>query len=103
MAMDTGGMMASGGSAAFANPPISNYKGVMLCDRPSADIGSSKPAPFNSAVVPPTQLGLNPAKKVNVYSTQNKPKGAAVSKRWLPRAPWQQLHTSLPLVTLPWP
>ena len=76
MAMDAGGGMGSSGGAAFANPPISNYKGVMLCDRPSADLGSSKPAPFNSAVVPPTQLGLNPPKKVNVYSTQNKPKGA---------------------------
>jgi hypothetical protein len=73
MAMDAGGMMA-GGAAAF--PPISNYKGVMLCDRPSADIGPSKPAPFNSAVVPPAQLGLNPPKKVNVYSVDNKPKGA---------------------------
>ena len=56
--MDVGGMMGSSG-AAF--PPISNYKGVMLCDRPSADVGkSNKPAPFNSAVVPPEQLGLAP-------------------------------------------
>lgn len=78
MAMDTGGVMGASGGAAFANgPAISNYKGVMLCDRPSADIGSSKPAPFNSAVVPPTQLGLNPPKKVNVYSSQHKPKGTA--------------------------
>jgi hypothetical protein len=78
MAMDTGGVMGASGGAAVANgshPAISNYKGVMLCDRPSADIGSSKPAPFNSAVVPPTQLGLNPPKKVSVYSNQHKPKG----------------------------
>lgn len=74
----------AGGAAAF--PPISNYKGVMLCDRPSADIGPAKPAPFNSAVVPPVQLGLNPPKKVNVYSTQNKPKGA--------RNPSRQTKTS---------
>ena len=58
----------------------------MLCDRPSADIGPAKPAPFNSAVVPPVQLGLNPPKKVNVYSTQNKPKGA--------RNPSRQTKTS---------
>ena len=70
-------MMAGGGAAAFANPPISNYKGVMLCDRPSAEIGSSKPAPFNPAGLPPEQLGLNPPKKVNVYSKQHKPKGVS--------------------------
>lgn len=69
----------AGGAAAF--PPISNYKGVMLCDRPSADIGPAKPAPFNSAVVPPVQLGLNPTAKVNVYSIQNKPKGAQPSRQ----------------------
>jgi hypothetical protein len=68
MAMD---MMGSSG-APF--PPISNYKGVMLCDRPSADIGPKKPAPFNSAVVPPEQLGLAPTKKMNVHSTAIKPK-----------------------------
>ena len=77
MADNLAGMMASGGAAApggAAFPPISNYKGVMLCDRPSADIGPAKPAPFNSAVVPPVQLGLNPPKKVSVYSTENKKK-----------------------------
>jgi hypothetical protein len=72
MAMDVGGMMGSSG-AAF--PPISNYKGVMLCDRPSADVGkSNRPAPFNSAVVPPEQLGLAPPKRVNVQSVQHKEK-----------------------------
>jgi len=62
------------GSSGAPFPPISNYKGVMLCDRPSADIGPKKPAPFNSAVVPPEQLGLAPAKRINVHSTEHKPK-----------------------------
>jgi len=55
-------------------PPISNYKGVMLCDRPSADTMPKRPAPFNSAVVPAEQLGLNPPKKLNVHSTDHKEK-----------------------------
>jgi hypothetical protein len=67
--------MAEDGGTGAPFPPINNYKGVMLCDRPSAvDAGSSKPAPFTSAVVPPEQLGLNPTKKVTVHSTTVKEK-----------------------------
>lgn len=43
-------------------PPISNYKGVMLCDRPSAEAAPSRPNSFISAVKQHEPLGLNPAK-----------------------------------------
>lgn len=55
-------------------PPISNYKGVMLCDRPAVDHRGPRPSPFNSAVVPPEQLGLNPTKKINPYAMVQKEK-----------------------------
>ena len=61
----------------MADVEAQNFKGVMLCDRPSADIGPKKPAPFNSAVVPPEQLGLAPPKRINVHSTSIKPKDKA--------------------------
>ena len=64
--------MGSTGGAAF--PPISNYKGVMLCDRPSADVGPKKPKPFNAAARPPQIVGLPPPKKVNLHSNEHKEK-----------------------------
>jgi hypothetical protein len=67
--------MAADGGTGAPFPPINNYKGVMLCDRPSAvDAGHDKPAPFTSAVVPPEQLGLNPCKKMTVYTNALKDK-----------------------------
>ena len=64
-------------------PPINNYKGVMLCDRPSAaDAGPQKPTPFTSAVVPPEQLGLNPCKKLNVHAVQTAGKGERWQALW---------------------
>jgi len=72
----------------------SNYKGVMLCDRPgievSRDVGvsdGSQSVPFLSAVSAPEQLGLNPIRKENLNSGKGakKPKNVVLSnhKRWL--------------------
>merc|ERR1711865_759529 len=54
----------------------SNYKGVMLCDRPgievSREVGGSdgtQAVPFLSAVSAPEQLGLNPIRNENLGSS----------------------------------
>eukprot|EP00736_Rhodelphis_marinus_P003526 Rmarinus@m.11159 len=70
-------------------PPISNYKGVMLCDRPSAPNAakSAGPKPFLSAVMPVEQLGLNPPKMVHhaalIESVKTKPSYLDRHKQWL--------------------
>merc|ERR1712046_9125 len=79
--------------AVAAESYSSNYKGVMLCDRPgievSRDVGGdgSRQLPFLSAVSAPEQLGLNPVKKEHLNSTKGttKPKNVVLSnhKRWL--------------------
>merc|ERR1719326_1692102 len=73
----------------------SNYKGVMLCDRPgievSRDVGASGDGsgaiPFLSAVSAPEQLGLNPIRKEHLNASKGtiKPKNVVLSnhKRWL--------------------
>lgn len=74
----------------------SNYKGVMLCDRPGIDVsrdvggvgdGSQQSVPFLSAVSAPEQLGLNPIRKEHLNSSKGttKPKNVVLSnhKRWL--------------------
>jgi len=101
--------MAPEAGAALSNhhapPPVpqvaaesysSNYKGVMLCDRPgievSRDAGGGggagmKDIPFLSAVNAPEQLGLNPIAKEHLGSSKGrtKPKNTVLSnhKRWL--------------------
>lgn len=71
----------------------SNYKGVMLCDRPGIEVSRTANEgghmePFLTAVNAPEQLGLNPIKKshpVNENGKPVKPKNQALSnhKRWL--------------------
>jgi hypothetical protein len=66
----------SGGYSQYAPvyqpPPISNYKGVMLCDRPTTKFGaktsgdSQAQMPFSCAIGPGSKyesLGLNPSKE----------------------------------------
>mmetsp|Transcript_24932 Transcript_24932/g.82135 ORF Transcript_24932/g.82135 Transcript_24932/m.82135 type:complete len:439 (-) Transcript_24932:141-1457(-) len=58
-------------SGGYQPPPISNYKGVMLCDRPTTKGGAGKTAqsdggPFACAVGPGSKyeaLGLNPSRE----------------------------------------
>jgi len=79
--------------AATENNYSSNYKGVMLCDRPGIEVSRAAPdggsaEPFLTAVNAPEQLGLNPIKKerpVNDSNATSKPKNPALSnhKRWL--------------------
>uniref|UniRef100_A0A7S3G1D3 Uncharacterized protein n=2 Tax=Palpitomonas bilix TaxID=652834 RepID=A0A7S3G1D3_9EUKA len=63
-----------GGGAGPSNAaPVSNYKGVMLCDRPGpkpmgatgggGGMAGGEPVPFLSSVVPKEQLGLNPSRE----------------------------------------
>jgi len=79
---------------AAAESYSSNYKGVMLCDRPGIEVsrdigggGGSAHAPFLSAVSAPEQLGLNPIKKEHLNSGKGtkQPKNVVLSnhKRWL--------------------
>lgn len=82
--------------AAAADSYSSNYKGVMLCDRPGIEVSknlggggesSGGAVPFLSAVNAPEQLGLNPVKKehLNASKGPTKPKNVVLSnhKRWL--------------------
>jgi len=79
---------------ASADNYSSNYKGVMLCDRPGIEVDRTAPQggsnePFLSAVNAPEQLGLNPIKKQHLYAggegKKAKPKNPALTnhKRWL--------------------
>merc|ERR1712224_682441 len=81
---------------AAADSYSSNYKGVMLCDRPGIEVSKnmggslgegSKEVPFLSAVNAPEQLGLNPVRKetLNASKGPTKPKNVVLSnhKRWL--------------------
>jgi len=78
---------------AAGNNYSSNYKGVMLCDRPGIEVSRTANEgghmePFLTAVNAPEQLGLNPIKKahpVNENGKPVKPKNQALSnhKRWL--------------------
>jgi len=80
---------------AAADSYSSNYKGVMLCDRPGIEVSknvgggesSGGAIPFLSAVAAPEQLGLNPIKKqhLNASKGPTKPKNVVLSnhKRWL--------------------
>lgn len=71
----------------------SNYKGVMLCDRPGIQVDRTAPQgghaePFLSAVNAPEQLGLNPIRKQHLGAADGKkakPKSSALTnhKRWL--------------------
>eukprot|EP00658_Telonema_sp_P-2_P043668 TRINITY_DN3157_c0_g2_i1.p1 TRINITY_DN3157_c0_g2~~TRINITY_DN3157_c0_g2_i1.p1 ORF type:complete len:458 (-),score=147.91 TRINITY_DN3157_c0_g2_i1:273-1646(-) len=80
---------ASSGADAYS----SNYKGVMLCDRPGIQVDRTAPQgmnpdPFISAVNAPEQLGLNPIKKAALHAggdKRTKPKNSALTnhKRWL--------------------
>merc|ERR1712070_609578 len=80
--------------AASADNYSSNYKGVMLCDRPGIEVDRTAPRgghaePFLSAVNAPEQLGLNPIKKQHLHGggdgKKAKPKNTALTnhKRWL--------------------
>ncbi len=73
-----GGAATSGGfaSAPMAPPPISNYKGVMLCDRPVSKEHagvhglygvSDSQRPFLSMVQQKEQLGLCPSKESRLH------------------------------------
>lgn len=79
---------------AVADNYSSNYKGVMLCDRPGIQVDRAAPQgghsePFLSAVNAPEQLGLNPVKKQHLNAEKagkaSKPNHTALSnhKRWL--------------------
>ena len=68
-------MANSAGNSQYAPvyqpPPISNYKGVMLCDRPTTKFGAKaagdgQQMPFSCAIGPGSKyeaLGLNPSKE----------------------------------------
>eukprot|EP00741_Cyanophora_paradoxa_P004555 tig00000808_g4424.t1 len=77
-------------------PPISNYKGVMLCDRPSGDGGAygrsgreGGPTAFVSRVTPHEPIGWNPVKKENPHLEEPKKKTSGSvdaltrHKKWL--------------------
>jgi len=78
---------------AAENNYSSNYKGVMLCDRPGIEVSRTANEgghmePFLTAVNAPQQLGLNPVKKEHPVNANGKPvksKNQALSnhKRWL--------------------
>merc|ERR1711988_1484970 len=82
-------------AAAAAESYSSNYKGVMLCDRPGIEVsrdtggadGSQQAVPSLSAVSAPEQLGLNPIRKEHLNASKGtiKPKNVVLSnhKRWL--------------------
>lgn len=84
-------------AAAATESYSSNYKGVMLCDRPGIEVSQAAMAgagdggqaiPFLSAVSAPEQLGLNPIRKDHLGSSGKgpaQPKNVVLSnhKRWL--------------------
>jgi len=86
-AMDGGGFDGGGGAPSLAAPPVGglgNFKGVMLCNRPSDEPvaklrghGGDGPAPFKamSAATANDQLGLAPCKSAEDVPT------ATVKKR----------------------
>jgi len=62
---------------------IGNYKGVMLCNRPTQLKEPEKAKPFISRVDPKDQLGTNPPAK-KTFNTKRKPNMAlAKHKHWL--------------------
>lgn len=98
MAPEAGNSMAEAHSSAPVgrttdNNYSSNYKGVMLCDRPGIEVDRTAPQgghvePFLSAVNAPEQLGLNPIKKQHLHAggeKKVKPNNSVLSahKKWL--------------------
>mmetsp|Transcript_4198 Transcript_4198/g.10077 ORF Transcript_4198/g.10077 Transcript_4198/m.10077 type:complete len:414 (-) Transcript_4198:63-1304(-) len=81
--------VGGGGGGGYQPPPISNYKGVMLCDRPAtkaagrANVDSGMPMPFAAAVGPGSKyeaLGLNPSRENRAAKLASDNKMKPVSK-----------------------
>jgi hypothetical protein len=82
--------VAGGGGGGYQPPPISNYKGVMLCDRPAtkaggrgANLDSGVAMPFAAAVGPGSKyeaLGLNPSRELRAAKLASDSRGKPVAK-----------------------
>ncbi|CAE7233074.1 unnamed protein product [Symbiodinium pilosum] len=82
--------MEGQGAAPFDAPPppsgLGNFKGVMLCNRPSDDVksGGEDPQPFRSMVAPNQEVGLTPLRNFEPTVKKRGPSAALRRHvRWL--------------------